>query len=251
MRLLLRLYPRSWRERYGEELTDLLEDRPPGPSDVLDLLLGAFDAHLRRRAVGSLPAGRDRTLSVARIGAITAFAGGASWMLTVATAIQEPAMMELTMSLVSLTLSLFAVALAALSSVQARTHRLLVWSSFLLPAVGVVLLLGGTVAQLAVGDRPLVGWLTPYAFWIAGSTMALVGCVLFGIVSAAAGGLTRSSAVLLSVGAVVQSITLVATDHARDEWLILLGAVTFGLGWILVGLGAAHAERFRVSDQAT
>ncbi len=30
MSLLIRLYPRSWRERYEEELTVLLEDRPPG-----------------------------------------------------------------------------------------------------------------------------------------------------------------------------------------------------------------------------
>ena len=191
---------------------------------------------------------------MARIGAIAAIAGGALWILTLAVAVREvpedPATLEVTMVLVGLTLSLFVVALAALSAVQARSHRLLVWASFLLPAAGAVLLVGGTVAQLAVGDRPLVGWLTPYAFWIFGSTMALVGCVLFGIVSAAAGGLTRSSAVLLSVGAVVQLITLVATDHARDEWLMLVGAVTFGLGWILVGVGAARAERYRVADQA-
>ena len=36
--ILVRLYPRSWRARYGEEFLDLLEQRPLSPSDVLDAL---------------------------------------------------------------------------------------------------------------------------------------------------------------------------------------------------------------------
>lgn len=43
---LLRLYPRAWRARYGEELTALLDDLALTPLAVLDLLLGALDAHL-------------------------------------------------------------------------------------------------------------------------------------------------------------------------------------------------------------
>lgn len=49
---LLRLYPRRWRERYAEEVTWLLEQRPTGPLDVLNLLGGALDAHIRERAGG-------------------------------------------------------------------------------------------------------------------------------------------------------------------------------------------------------
>jgi hypothetical protein len=45
--LLLRLYPRAWRERYGEELSAQLEaQRPLRISDVADLVRAAFDAHL-------------------------------------------------------------------------------------------------------------------------------------------------------------------------------------------------------------
>jgi hypothetical protein len=58
--ILARLYPRSWRERYGDELAALLDDRPPSPFDVADLLFGALDAqralHFRalpRWAIGS------------------------------------------------------------------------------------------------------------------------------------------------------------------------------------------------------
>jgi hypothetical protein len=43
---LIHLYPRPWRERYGEEFEALLEECLHSPLDVLDIMLGAFDAHL-------------------------------------------------------------------------------------------------------------------------------------------------------------------------------------------------------------
>ena len=43
---LVRLYPPGWRERYGEEFEALLEQCLHGPMDVLDIVLGALDAHL-------------------------------------------------------------------------------------------------------------------------------------------------------------------------------------------------------------
>lgn len=45
-RLLLRAYPRGWRERYGDEFLALLADRDPGIGDLLDVLGGALDARL-------------------------------------------------------------------------------------------------------------------------------------------------------------------------------------------------------------
>jgi len=42
---LVRLYPRSWRERYGDEFEILLEECLHSPLDVLDIFLGAMDAH--------------------------------------------------------------------------------------------------------------------------------------------------------------------------------------------------------------
>ena len=42
---LARLYPRAWRIRYEEEFTALLEQCLNSPLDVLDILLGAIDAH--------------------------------------------------------------------------------------------------------------------------------------------------------------------------------------------------------------
>jgi hypothetical protein len=45
-RTLIRLYPRRWRERYGEEFEALVADRPLGARQVLDILFGALDARL-------------------------------------------------------------------------------------------------------------------------------------------------------------------------------------------------------------
>jgi hypothetical protein len=51
--LLLRLYPARWRDRYGDEFAAVVEERPLGPFDVADILLGALDAHLHVRGLGA------------------------------------------------------------------------------------------------------------------------------------------------------------------------------------------------------
>jgi hypothetical protein len=44
--LLVRLYPRRWRARYGDEFEAMLEQQPASVARVADVLLGAVDAHL-------------------------------------------------------------------------------------------------------------------------------------------------------------------------------------------------------------
>jgi hypothetical protein len=44
--LLVRLYPRRWRARYGDEFEAMLEQQPTSVARVADVLLGAVDAHL-------------------------------------------------------------------------------------------------------------------------------------------------------------------------------------------------------------
>jgi cytochrome b6-f complex iron-sulfur subunit len=46
--LILRTYPRRWRERYGAEMAALLAERQPGWGDLLDLARGGLDARLHR-----------------------------------------------------------------------------------------------------------------------------------------------------------------------------------------------------------
>jgi hypothetical protein len=46
MKILLRLYPRSWRRRYGREMSELVEQLPSGAGVALDLLIGAGAAYV-------------------------------------------------------------------------------------------------------------------------------------------------------------------------------------------------------------
>ena len=61
MKPILRLYPSAWRRRYGEELSDLLDEIPSTAATTLDLVRGAATLHMRalidRVAPRMLPAG--------------------------------------------------------------------------------------------------------------------------------------------------------------------------------------------------
>ena len=46
MKWLVRLYPRAWRQRYGGEFVALLAQQRLSPRIILDIVLGALDAHV-------------------------------------------------------------------------------------------------------------------------------------------------------------------------------------------------------------
>ncbi|MEV0822791.1 hypothetical protein [Nonomuraea rubra] len=48
---VLRLYPKAWRDRYGEEVADLIAARPARLRTVTDLAAGAADAWLHHRRI--------------------------------------------------------------------------------------------------------------------------------------------------------------------------------------------------------
>lgn len=69
---LLSLYPEAWRERYGAEMSALLDDSPPSVSATVDLLRGALMAHLRPLAAAS-PAVRARGTVAGVLGCFIVF----------------------------------------------------------------------------------------------------------------------------------------------------------------------------------
>ncbi len=73
----LRLYPRAWRRRYGDELAALLDERPPGARARLNLVGGALDAHLHPWWVPSWPI-------------VAAGIGGIAWTFAGAIALGQP-----------------------------------------------------------------------------------------------------------------------------------------------------------------
>jgi hypothetical protein len=81
MSRLVRLYPAAWRDRYGDELAALLEDRPPGPFDVADLLLGAIDARLHLRGIGNGSEHRKGIPMSLRLAGSAAILGGGLWII--------------------------------------------------------------------------------------------------------------------------------------------------------------------------
>ena len=78
---LLRLYPRWWRDRYGDEVTSLLELRPPDIRARIDLVRGAFDAHLRG---GPGPLRPGRAIAAA-------FVAGGAWTIAGVASVGGPA----------------------------------------------------------------------------------------------------------------------------------------------------------------
>jgi hypothetical protein len=77
MTVLLSLYPKEWRARYGEEFAELLAERPPSLRDRLDIVGGALDARLHPQLAGSAP-DRERVsdrFGIAPLLGLAAFVG--------------------------------------------------------------------------------------------------------------------------------------------------------------------------------
>jgi hypothetical protein len=89
MNRLLGLYPRAWRERYGDELVALLEEHPATLVDLIDLIRGALDARLHPQVGGSTRPDKASDVSQ-RILALVAAAGGIAWIVGVGTALVLP-----------------------------------------------------------------------------------------------------------------------------------------------------------------
>src|SRR4029078_7369427 len=119
------------------EFAALLEERPLGPFDVADVLLGALDAHLHLRGLGAASDHRRGVAMSVRIGGAAAIIGGLSW---IAALVGSGLSGDVTTSpiwgilLIVGTLGLL-VALVGLSAFQARAHPALIWAAFALPAL--------------------------------------------------------------------------------------------------------------------
>ena len=71
MSRLVALYPRTWRDRYGAELEDLLAARPPTLRDRVDVLRGSLDARLHPQLASArrprYPTREDRAIGLATV----------------------------------------------------------------------------------------------------------------------------------------------------------------------------------------
>jgi hypothetical protein len=167
MSALLRLYPRAWRERYGDELIALLEARPPSFGDRLDVIRGALDARLHPQVPG-VDAGPEKEIPVLqrRLG-LAAAGGGIVWILAIASMLVLPRDIygDPNTSLAGIGLAiascLIGVALGELgtrygSAGSARTGHAVAYVSFF---VGITLALPWPYFIIGLCGFPILGWL--------------------------------------------------------------------------------------------
>lgn len=213
---LIRLYPGSWRARYGDEMRALLEAAPIRRRDGLDLARGALDAWLHPKTRSWVPAA-------------AALIGGGLWTVAAAASVFQPAALDWPGYLID-------VVVIALVGVGA----------LLVATIGCSLRIddGGRVLGVAVGLSVIgyVAWvsaLTATAVGIADSptlaaaqTTAVLGTTLIGIALIRA----RDDRIgpLLMLGSVAMLVPWTVA------WL------AFGAAWTAVGM-LLVTERARLS----
>jgi hypothetical protein len=240
--LLIRCYPARWRARYGDEFEAILEARPLGPFDVVDILLGALDAQLRLRGRGAgNHAGRSFTMSL-RVGGIAAIIGTALIVIVIALGgLTEGSDQASAIALLA-ALAALLVALTGMSAFQARSNPWLVWTAFAVTAVGTTTIFIAGVSDLAgVGPRDWRDGLLPI-----GAVTAALGSATFGIATYRGSVLSRKGALALVIGPTVGIIGAIAVG--QDLWalgmtLVLVGIVSFLAGWFTLGVAAIRLDR--------
>jgi hypothetical protein len=240
--LLVAMYPAAWRARYGEEFRSLLDERPVGPLDVVDIAVAAFQARLHRGRPGSadaLPA-MPRSL---RIGGWAAVVGGLLWLLAmVGLSVHDQPVIPITVFvLAECTLLL---ALLGLSAYQARRRPAFAWAAFLVPAIGMSVSLTGIAAMLVTGDQAVVGELSGWHLWSLGIFGFAAGSLLFAI-SCGRDGAFRTArylgaATLLYVGSLFGGMGLYGDFGIV---VLVIGWVGYAIGWIRLGAEALRLDR--------
>jgi hypothetical protein len=241
---LLRLYPARWRARYADEFATLLAERPLGPFDVADILLGALDAHLHLRGLGSWSEHRRGFPMSLRIGGLAAFGGGALILAGWVWAGLDPAESDPGFWLFLAGTIALLVGLTGLSAFQARTHPALVWAAFLIPAIGGAVMTLGIIAMALFPDRPLFGDWAGWNFFFLGLLTTVVGSLLFAVVTLRTRALPRSGAAFLAIAAGLALLSFVGS-MGLGEWLqpvFVAGFLLFPIGWIVLGLQAIRID---------
>ncbi len=246
--LLLRLYPARWRARYGDEFAALLAERPLGPFDVADVLLGAIDAHLHLRGLGSWSEHQRGFAMSLRIGGIAAALGGALILVGWIWASVDPAESDLGFWLFLAGTIALLVGLTGLSAFQARAHPALVWAAFLLPALGGTVMAIGIVAMALFPDQPIVGDLAGWNFFFLGLLTTVAGSLLFAAVTLRTRALPRSGSGFLAIASGLTLLSFIGS-MGLGEWLqpiLIAGFLAFPVGWLVLGLQAIRVDRLAV-----
>jgi hypothetical protein len=187
-----------------------------------------------------------------RIGGYAAIVGGILWLLVLAgNAINDGAETGapfLGYAIVGATVMTL-VALIGLSAFQARSHPVLTWAAFAIPALGAVVGLFGYAAIVATGDSDatLVAGISPWMIGSIGLLTMVGGSSLFAVATWQARSLSRTASGLLAVGAALVVLALLGVSGALPRPVtivpILAAIVVFPAGWIAMGVSALRVDR--------
>ncbi|HYU49906.1 MAG TPA: hypothetical protein VEO91_08280 [Candidatus Limnocylindria bacterium] len=244
--LLLRVYPARWRARYGDEFETLLGERPLGPFDVADVLLGALDAHLHLRGLGAALEDRKGFPMTHRIGGYAAILGSLLWIVgLVASSLDgsDSAWPWLPLGLVGTALLL--VAVIGLSAFQARRYPRLTWAACAVTAAGAAVAVVGLFGMVVTGDEPFFG-LSGWSLWALGSLAMFGGSGLYAIATWRTQTLSRRAAALLGVASVAIVPAMMGVVGGPEQLAIaffLIALAAFAGGWTTLGLSALRSQR--------
>jgi hypothetical protein len=178
------LYPREWRERYGEELEAVIERERIGLRTGLDLLRGALDAHLHPSAPSPLPV--VATVTASALAVAHALALAAQPVATEWPGYQEEAL--------PLIIGAVAASIPALAGVWLKLGD----ADGALGRVGLIVAVIGHAAWLLLligaATRLAYGSLTAVAATVAMIGTAMLGIALAGRGRAVLGGLVAAVA---------------------------------------------------------
>ncbi|MGV8964704.1 MAG: hypothetical protein ACOH2F_00370 [Cellulomonas sp.] len=240
---LLRLYPAAWRERYGDEVADLLAGSPVSLRSGLDLARGAIDAHVNLSDVlgrWSMMETRLRSTAVTTFTAWVVFCVAVGGLNKVS---EEPAFTQ-----------------AARGHAGVGVSYAIVQGSFILAMVAV--LVGGLpLAYVALREGwrrrdAVIGWLALVPLLAAGVVLASI-VVANGVSDATSSGVHSAVTISLFVGlvavggaATIATVVAVRVGARRATlpagllrlagWAaaVAAGAITIGVA-ALVGYGWA------------
>jgi hypothetical protein len=253
MKRLVGLYPTDWQARYGPEFEAVLEARPPGARDRIDIVRGAIDARLHPQAPGTgetAPAARP----VSILPGVLLAMGGLSWALAstiVATA--------------RISSSGYLDAGAAWAFMMAAIILIPLGSSIALGDLPSAVARRGGALNAAFLVSLLAIWILPWP--ILGVALFVVFFALSGlhhaIVAARVGWVPRAVAALVVVattGGVAGFVGVLTlglggqggTANAQETFRLLYTVVVapFGVAWVLVGAFMVHRSRMASAAQA-
>ena len=217
MSALIRLYPRSWRERYEPEFLGLLEARPPSIRDRFDIVRGAVDA---RANLGSPRVSTRLT----RITSISAFAAGLLWITWLVVSIRGFSALDGSPIHDSgVMLGLLAGLALALSHVTlglASVDRMRGW--------------GGISAGIATMGFAITAF--------GGGTAALFALAASIALATAVAGRTLPASIAVVWIAATAGVFAGFFGLAASDWsdpTVMDMAIPYGVAWILIGLVVA------------